>query len=122
MFKEQTDSNVHFKSMFSFSKTGADEKERKKVKSLSHVRFLVTPWTVAYQAHPWNFPGRSTVVGCHFLLQEILPTQGSNLGLLHYRQTLFHLSPQGSPQEHMKSLQRYEMTYLNTSLFHNFPF
>ena len=52
MFKKQTDSNVHFKSMFSFSKTGADEKERKKVKSLSHVRFLVTPWTVAYQAPP----------------------------------------------------------------------
>ena len=26
------------------------KKERKKVKSLSHVRLLVTPWTVAYQA------------------------------------------------------------------------
>ena len=26
----------------------------------------------------WNFPGKSTGVGCHFLLQGIFPTQGSN--------------------------------------------
>ena len=43
---------------------------------------------------PWNFPGKSTGVGCHFLLQGIFPTQGSNLGLLHLRQTLYHLSHQ----------------------------
>ena len=30
--------------------------------------------------------------GCHFLLQGIFPTQGSNPGLLHCRQTLYHLS------------------------------
>ena len=41
-------------------------KERKKVKSLSHLRLFATPWTVAYQALPsWNFLGK----GCHFLLQ-----------------------------------------------------
>ena len=28
---------------------------------------------------PWNVPGRNTGVGCYFLLQGILPTQGSNL-------------------------------------------
>ena len=28
-------------------------------------------------------------MGYHFLLQEIFPTQGLNLGLPHYRQTLF---------------------------------
>ena len=33
--------------------------------------------------HPWNFPGKSTEVGCHFLLWGIFPTPGSNLGLLH---------------------------------------
>ena len=38
--------------------------------------------------HPWDFPGKSTGVGCHFLLQCIFPTQGSNQGLLHWRQTL----------------------------------
>ena len=38
---------------------------------------------------PWDFPGTNTGVGCHFLLQGILPTQGSNLGLLHYGQILY---------------------------------
>ena len=33
---------------------------------------------------------------CHFLLQEIFLTQGSNPGLLHCRQTLYRLSHQGS--------------------------
>ena len=27
----------------------------------------------------WDFSGKNTRVGCHFLLQEIFPTQGSNL-------------------------------------------
>ena len=30
--------------------------------------------------------------GCHFLVQGILPTQESNLGLLHCKQILYHLS------------------------------
>ena len=49
---------------------------------------------------PWDFLGKSTGVGCHFLLQGIFPTQGSNPGLLHCRQTLYHLSHQGSPSYH----------------------
>ena len=32
---------------------------------------------------PWDFPGNSTRVDCHFLLQGIFSTQGSNPGLLH---------------------------------------
>ena len=35
-------------------------------------------------------------MGCHALLQGIFPIQGSNPGLLHGRQTLYHLSHQGS--------------------------
>ena len=67
------------------------------VKSLSHVQLFATPWTVAYQApQSMGFPGKSTGVGCHFLLQGIIPTQGSNLGLLHCRQMLYHLNYQGS--------------------------
>ena len=65
------------------------------MKSLSRVRLFATPWTVAYLC-PWDFPGNSTGVDCHFLLQGIFPTQGSNPGLLHCRQTLYHLSHQGS--------------------------
>ena len=34
----------------------------------------------------------------HFLLQGIFSTQGSNSGLLHCRQILYHLSCQGSPK------------------------
>ena len=46
---------------------------------------------------PWDFPGKRTGVGCHFLLQRIFLTQGSKPGLPHCRQTLYHLSHQGSP-------------------------
>ena len=46
--------------------------------------------------HSWDSPGKSTGVGCHFLLQGIFPTQGLNPGLPHCRQTLYHLSHQGS--------------------------
>ena len=43
-----------------------------KVKSLSHVRLLATPWTAAHQAPPsMGFPGKSTGVGCHCLLRYI---------------------------------------------------
>ena len=39
--------------------------------------------------HPWDFPRKSTGVGCHSLLQRIFLTHGSNLGLLHCRQSLY---------------------------------
>ena len=45
---------------------------------------------------PWDSPGKNTGVGCHFLLQGIVPTQGSNPGLLHCRQTLSRQSCQGN--------------------------
>ena len=41
---------------------------------------------------PWDFPGKSTRVGCHFLLQGIFSTQGFNVGLWHCRQMLYPLS------------------------------
>ena len=37
---------------------------------------------------PWDFPGKNTGVGCHFHLQRVFPTQGSNpslLCLLHWQ-------------------------------------
>ena len=45
---------------------------------------------------PWNSPGQNTRAGSLFLLQGIFPTQGSNPGLLHYRQILYQLSHKGS--------------------------
>ena len=37
---------------------------------------------------PWDFPGKNTGMGCHFLLQGVFPTQGSNPDLPHCRQML----------------------------------
>ena len=51
--------------------------------------------------HPWDFLGKSTGVGCHFFLQGIFPTQGSNPGLLHCRQTFYRLSHQGSNAQNL---------------------
>ena len=47
---------------------------------------------------PWNFLGQNTGMGNLSLLQGIFPTQGSNSGLLHCRQTLYQLSHKGSPE------------------------
>ena len=43
---------------------------------------------------PWNSPGQNTGVGSLLLLQEIFPTQESNWGPLHCRQSLYQLSYQ----------------------------
>ena len=48
---------------------------------------------------PWDFPGKSTGVGCHFFFQGIFSTQWSKSGLPHCRQTLYCLSHQGSQKE-----------------------
>ena len=47
---------------------------------------------------PWNSPAQNTGVGSLSLLQGIFPTQGSNPGLLHWRQILYQLSHKGSPR------------------------
>ena len=41
---------------------------------------------------PWDSAGKNTGVGCHSPLQRIFLTQGSNPGLLHCRQFLYHMS------------------------------
>ena len=46
---------------------------------------------------PWNFPGKNTGAGCHFLLQGIFPPPGLKQGLLHCMQMLYHLNHQGRP-------------------------
>ena len=57
---------------------------------------------------PWDFPGKDTGVGCHFLLQEIFLIQGLNPGLLHCRQTL-PSEPPGKPQFYRMSLYYFMM-------------
>ena len=71
-------------------------KERKKVKSLSHVRLFATPWTVAHRAPlSMGFSRQEYWSGLPFLLQGIFPSQGPNPGLPHCGQTLYPLSHQG---------------------------
>ena len=45
---------------------------------------------------PWDFPGKNTGVGCHFLVQGIFPTQGS-MCLLHWQADSLPLCLLGSP-------------------------
>ena len=46
---------------------------------------------------PWNYSGQNIGVGNLSPLQGIIPTQGSNPGLLHCRWILYQLSHKGSP-------------------------
>ena len=58
---------------------------------------LATSWTIACQAPlSWDFPGENSGVGCPFLLQEILSTQGLDLRLLHRQADSLPLSYLGS--------------------------
>ena len=59
---------------------------------------FVIPWTVAHQA-PFStgFSWQEYWSGLPFLSLGILLTQGSNLRLLHCRQTFYHLSRQSQP-------------------------
>ena len=65
------------------------------IQSISLVCLFVTPWTVACSLLcPWDFPGKNTGMGSHFLLHGIIPIQGSNphfLCLPHCRQILYSL-------------------------------
>ena len=72
-----------------------------RAKSLQLCLTLCNPsdWSVPGSSL-WDFPGKNTGVGCHALLQDIFPTQGQNLYLLHllyYSQILYPLSKLGSP-------------------------
>ena len=64
---------------------------------LSHVRLLVTPWTVAHQAPlSVEFPRQVYWSGLPFPLQGIFLTQVLNPHLLHLQADSFPLSPQKS--------------------------
>ena len=83
---------------------------------LSHAWLFATLWTVACQAPlavrllcPWDFSGRNTGVGCHFLIQGIFTTQALNLYLLcllNCRQILSLWSHEGSLSFFKKPLPR----------------
>ena len=51
---------------------------------------------------PWDFLGRNTGVGCHFLLQGIFPTKGSNSHLLHWQADFFFFLTTEPPGKSLK--------------------
>ena len=61
---------------------------------------FATPWTLATRfLCPWDFPGNTTEVGCHFPLQGIFLTQELNphlLVLLHLQEGSLSLVPPGN--------------------------
>ena len=73
---------------------------------------------------PWDSLGKIAGVGCHFLLQGIFPTQGSNPCLLHCRQVLYHWAAGGAPWMGVTSKKwneglgwnGFELSLYNTSL------
>ena len=69
---------------------------------------------------PWNFPGKSAGVGCHFLLQEIFLTQGSNRHLLHWQVDSLSLSHQRSPPGTQCSVNIFCINQVKS--FHQFPY
>ena len=72
---------------------------------------------------PWDYPGKNTGVGCHFLFHGIFPTQGLNLcllGLLHWQADSLPLNHLGTPHTTIvilfpTSTGRYEMTNRDAS-------
>ena len=54
---------------------------------------------------PWDFPGKNTGAGCHFLLQRIFWTQESNLHLLHWQVDSSPLRHLGKPSQCNRHLE-----------------
>ena len=71
--------------------------EMRCVCELSRDPLFATPRTVAARfLCLWDFPGKNTGVGCHFLLQGIFLTRGLNprlLSLLHWQSCSLPLAP-----------------------------
>jgi len=78
------------------------------LKLLSRVRIFATRLL-----RPWDFPGKSTGMGCHFLLQRIFPTQRLIPGLPCCRQMLYRLSHQGSIPLCITFIQKVDITKIS---------
>ena len=75
----------------------------------------MTPWSVTDRLLcTWNFAGKNTGVGCHFLLQGIFLIWGSYthlLHILHWQASSFSLSHLGSPGYIIHSVSQCSRVY-----------
>ena len=94
-------------SYFQYGKTGKKFSDMKSHVDdnylLSRVWLFETPWTVAHQApQSMEFSRQEYWRGCHFLLQRLSLTKGSNLHLLcllHWHVNSLSLGHLGSPDD-----------------------
>ena len=71
---------------------------------------------------PWNFPGKNTGVGCHFLPQGIFLAQGLNPQLLHWQVGSLPLCHLGGPRRTLRGLYRVRASLLfSHQLFTSLP-
>ena len=60
---------------------------------------------------PWDFPGKNTRVGCHFLLQSSFSAQQLNLCPLYWKADSLPLSLLGSPCKRVKKKINSELCF-----------
>ena len=93
-----------------------------------YVHFRCTTWYFDLYMHykpsrsicPWDFPGKNTGVGCHFLYQGIFLTQGSNphlLKLLHWQADSLTLHHLGGPQTLWNDSVQFSHSVVSDSLW-----
>ena len=92
-----------------------ERKERKKVKSLSHIQLFGTPWTVAYQASPsTGFCRQEYWSGLPVPAREDLPNPGIEPGSPALHADTLPSEPPGKPYWILKEWQPCLRTLLST--------
>ena len=90
------DKNIHLWSHYVKTQFGEWQFSPPQVVAIGHSVVSDSWWPRGLQParllYPWDFPGKNTGMGCHFLLQGILPTQGWTSYLLHWEVGSFPLS------------------------------
>ena len=98
---------MKLKDTCSLGKKSSNKPERWKWKPLNHVWPFVTPWTGDLKTPLFmEFSRQEYWSGLPFDSPEDLLHPGIETGLLHYRQTLYHLSHQGSLMTNLDSISK----------------
>ena len=87
------------------------------LRRFSRVQLFATPWTVARQAPlSMEFSRRDTEVGCHFLLQGIIPTRRLNPSLLGPPHWQAGSSPPAPPRRPESALSYWSIAAISWGL------